>query len=60
MNDNAIGKEVVDAAVQVDRELGPGLLGTVYEVVLAVLASLRETQTQAERGGAANAASPPR
>jgi hypothetical protein len=60
MNDNAIGKEVVDAAVQVDRELSPGLLGTVYEVVLAVLASLRETQTQAERGGAANAASPPR
>jgi len=60
MNDNAIGKEVVDAAVRVDRELGPGLLGTVYEVVLAVLASLRETQTQAERGGAANAASPPR
>ena len=26
---------MVDAAVQVDRELGPGLLETVYEVVLA-------------------------
>ena len=30
-----IGKEVVDAAVKVHRELGPGLLETVYEVVLA-------------------------
>ena len=35
MNENAIGKEVVDSAVQVHRELGPGLLETVYEVVLA-------------------------
>jgi len=35
MKENAIGKEVVDAAVQVHRALGPGLLETVYEVVLA-------------------------
>ena len=35
MNENVIGKEVVDAAVQVHRDLGPGLLETVYEVVLA-------------------------
>jgi GxxExxY protein len=35
MNENRIGKEVVDAAVRVHRELGPGLLETVYEVVLA-------------------------
>ncbi len=35
MHENAIGKQVVDAAVQVHRELGPGLLETVYEVVLA-------------------------
>ncbi len=35
MNENGIGKEVVDAAVQVHRKLGPGLLETVYEVVLA-------------------------
>jgi len=35
MNENAIGKEVVDAALKVHRELGPGLLETVYEVVLA-------------------------
>jgi GxxExxY protein len=35
LDENAIGKIVVDAAVQVHRELGPGLLETVYEVVLA-------------------------
>ena len=35
MNENVIGKEVVDAAVRVHRELGLGLLETVYEVVLA-------------------------
>jgi GxxExxY protein len=35
MNENEIAKEVVDAAYQVHRKLGPGLLETVYEVVLA-------------------------
>jgi GxxExxY protein len=34
MDENAIGREVVDAAIAVHRELGPGLLETVYEVVL--------------------------
>jgi len=34
MTENEIGKVVVDAAVQVHRELGPGLLETVYEVIL--------------------------
>ncbi len=34
MNENRISKIVVDAAVAVHRELGPGLLETVYEVVL--------------------------
>ncbi len=34
MDENAIGREIVDAAVAVHRELGPGLLETVYEVVL--------------------------
>ena len=32
---NQIGKEVVDAAVRVHRTLGPGLLETVYEVILS-------------------------
>src|SRR5579859_1910007 len=34
MKENVIGKEVVDAAVKVHREVGPGLLEAVYEVVL--------------------------
>ena len=34
MHENDIGKQVVDAAIAVHRELGPGLLETVYEVVL--------------------------
>ncbi len=31
---NGIGREVVDAGIAVHRELDPGLLETVYEVVL--------------------------
>ena len=35
MNENKIAKEVVDAAVKVHTKLGPGLLESVYEAVLA-------------------------
>lgn len=35
MTENEIGKIVVDAAVAVHRALGPGLLESVYEAVLA-------------------------
>lgn len=35
MTENEIGTMVVDAAIAVHREFGPGLLETVYEVVLA-------------------------
>jgi GxxExxY protein len=35
MNENEIAKEIVDAAYHVHRKLGPGLLETVYEVLLA-------------------------
>lgn len=35
MKENEIGTIVVDTAIAVHRELGPGLLETVYEVVLA-------------------------
>lgn len=46
MNENDIGKELVDAAIIVHRELGPGLLETVYEVVL--LDELRKRGLRAE------------
>ncbi|MCC5840878.1 MAG: GxxExxY protein [Opitutales bacterium] len=35
MNENKIGTIIVDTALQLHRALGPGLLETVYEVVLA-------------------------
>lgn len=35
MEENEIGTIVVDCAIQLHRALGPGLLETVYEVVLA-------------------------
>jgi GxxExxY protein len=35
MNENAISKHVVDVALRVHRGLGPGLLESVYETVLA-------------------------
>ena len=35
MTENEIGTQVIEAAIAVHRELGPGLLETGYEVVLA-------------------------
>ena len=35
MTENEIAKIIVDAALQIHKRLGPGLLETVYEVVLA-------------------------
>ena len=35
MDENEIGKIIVDSAVTLHKELGPGLLETVYEVILA-------------------------
>ena len=47
MSENEIGTIVVDASICVHRELGPGLLETVYEVALAH--ELRERGLNAER-----------
>ncbi|MBU1107837.1 MAG: GxxExxY protein [Candidatus Riflebacteria bacterium] len=35
MNENEISKIVVDCALRIHKELGPGLLESVYEVLLA-------------------------
>ena len=35
MNENKIGDRIVDSAVNLYRELGPGLLEVVYQVVFA-------------------------
>ena len=47
MTENEISKIVVNAAFDLHTELGPGLLETVYEVLLAH--RLREAGLQAER-----------
>jgi GxxExxY protein len=46
MNENQIAKEVVDAAVKVHSTLGPGLLESVYEVVLARELEGRDLQVE--------------
>jgi len=35
MTENELGRMVVDCAVRLHKELGPGLLETVYEVLMA-------------------------
>jgi GxxExxY protein len=35
MDEDEVGRIIVDVAVHVHRELGPGLLETVYEIILA-------------------------
>ena len=35
MTENEIAKVIVDAAFQIHKRLGPGLLESVYEIVLA-------------------------
>jgi GxxExxY protein len=47
MEENQIGKIIVDAAIQVHRDLGPGLLESVYEIILTH--ELRQRGLRAER-----------
>ena len=46
MHENDIGKEIVDTAVQIHRELGPGLLESVYEIVLEYELNQRGLKTE--------------
>lgn len=46
MTEDEIGREIVDAAVKVHRSIGPGLLETVYEVILAHEFRLRGLQAE--------------
>jgi GxxExxY protein len=47
MTENEIGTICIEAAIHVHRELGPGLLETVYEIVLAH--ELRQRALHVER-----------
>lgn len=46
MTENEIGTLIVDSAIRVHRELGPGLLESVYEAVLAYEISLAGLDVQ--------------
>jgi len=46
MEENKIGSIVVDCAVALHRDLGPGLLETVYEVTLARALERRELNVE--------------
>ena len=35
MTENEVGKVIIDSAIFIHKELGPGLLETVYELILA-------------------------
>jgi GxxExxY protein len=45
MTDNAIAKEIVDAAFRIHTTLGPGLLESVYQAVLAYELAQRGLRT---------------
>jgi GxxExxY protein len=47
MTENQIGKIIVDVALHVHKRFGPGLLETVYEVILAH--ELEKRELKAER-----------
>ena len=45
MTENAIAKEIVDAAYRIHTTLGPGLLESVYDTVLAYELNRRSLRT---------------
>jgi GxxExxY protein len=46
MHENEIGTVIVDCAIRLHRDLGPGLLESVYEVTLAGKLEKRELSVQ--------------
>jgi GxxExxY protein len=46
MTENEIGTIIVDTAIHLHRELGPGLLESVYEIVMARLLEKKGLQVQ--------------
>jgi GxxExxY protein len=50
MTENEIGKIIVDAAFQVHKKIGPGLLETVYEVILAHELAKRQLKIERQVG----------
>jgi len=46
MNENEIGTHIVNAAIHLHKSLGPGLLESVYEIVLARLISKKGLYVQ--------------
>ena len=48
MNENDIAKEIVDAAYHIHVDLGPGLLESVYQAVLAYELRIRDLQVASE------------
>ena len=49
MTENAIAKEIVDAAFRIHTTLGPGLLESVYQTVLAYELSQRDLRTVSQQ-----------
>ena len=41
MHENELSKEVIGLAIKVHRNLGPGLLESIYEVILAHALNIR-------------------
>lgn len=49
MTENAIAKEIVDAACCIHNTLGPGLLESVYHIVLAYELAQRGLRTASQQ-----------
>ena len=50
MTENEIGKIIVDSAIHLHMDLGPGLLETVYEVLLAHLLESKGLKVERQVG----------